>query len=57
MRWPRIGSLLHIVFAAYKAYMIVYDGRVWTRRKTIAPNYFAFRAVKPVDSPVVESQD
>ena len=36
---------------ADRAYMICYDGRVWPRRKTVTPNYFAFRAVKPVESP------
>ena len=39
------------------AYMIVDDGRVWKRDKTWSPNYFAFRAVKPVDSGVAETRD
>ncbi|MBN2474369.1 MAG: hypothetical protein JXB62_07160 [Pirellulales bacterium] len=41
---------------AEKAYMIVYDGRVRERKKTIAPTYFAFRAVKSVDSSIAGTQ-
>jgi len=29
-----------------RAYMIVYDGKVWPRSKRFAPAYFAFRAVR-----------
>ncbi len=38
------------------AYMIVYDGRVWKRDKTWAPNYFAFRAAKSVDSGAADTK-
>lgn len=31
---------------AERAYIIVYDGQVWPRRKQIRPGYLAFRAVK-----------
>ena len=31
-----------------KAYIIVYDGKVWPRRKRFAPAYLAYRCVKPV---------
>jgi len=31
-----------------RAYMIVYDGRVWPRQKRFAPAYFSFRAVRDV---------
>jgi hypothetical protein len=30
-----------------QAYMIVYDGKVWPRRKRFAPDYLAYRCVKP----------
>jgi len=30
-----------------KAYIIVYDGKVWPRRKRFAPAYLAYRCVKP----------
>ncbi len=30
------------------AYMIVYDGKIWKRRKSFGPNYLGFRAVKGV---------
>lgn len=33
-----------------RAYMIVYDGKVWPRKKSIAPGYLAFRAVKRADA-------
>jgi hypothetical protein len=32
------------------AYMVVYDGKVWPRRKRIAPDYLAYRCVKPADA-------
>jgi hypothetical protein len=32
----------------HAAYIVVYDGKVWPRRKTIAPGYLGFRAVKDV---------
>ena len=32
-----------------QAYMIVYDGKVWPRRKRFAPDYLAYRCVKPVE--------
>ena len=32
-----------------KAYIIVYDGKVWPRRKRFAPSYLAYRCVKPVE--------
>src|SRR6185295_19471118 len=32
-----------------KAYIIVYDGKVWPRRKRFAPAYLAYRCVKPVE--------
>ena len=31
-----------------KAYIVVYDGKVWPRRKRFAPAYLAYRCVKPV---------
>jgi hypothetical protein len=31
-----------------QAYIIVYDGKVWPRRKRFAPDYLAYRCVKPV---------
>ena len=31
-----------------QAYMIVYDGKVWPRRKRFAPDYLGFRCVKPL---------
>ena len=33
-----------------QAYMIVYDGKVWPRRKRFAPDYLAYRCVKPVEA-------
>jgi hypothetical protein len=33
-----------------QSYMIVYDGKVWPRRKRFAPDYFAYRCVKPVEA-------
>lgn len=30
-----------------QAYIIVYDGKVWPRRKHFAPDYLAYRCVKP----------
>ena len=33
-----------------KAYIIVYDGKVWPRRKRFAPAYLAYRCVKPVEA-------
>ena len=30
-----------------QAYMIVYDGKVWPRRKRFAPDYLGYRCVKP----------
>jgi hypothetical protein len=33
-----------------QAYMIVYDGKVWPRNKSIAPGYLGFRAVKSADT-------
>ena len=33
-----------------QAYMIVYDGKVWPRRKRFAPDYLAYRCVKPVET-------
>jgi len=33
-----------------RAYMIVYDGKVWSRQKRIAPPYFSFRAVRNVNT-------
>jgi len=30
-----------------QAYMIVYDGKVWPRRKRFAPDYLAYRCIKP----------
>ena len=32
-----------------QAYMIVYDGKVWPRRKRFAPDYLGYRCVKPVE--------
>lgn len=34
-----------------RAYIIVYDGKVWPRRKRFAPAYLAYRCVKPVEGP------
>jgi hypothetical protein len=31
------------------AYIIVYDGKVWSRRKRFAPAYLAYRCVRPMD--------
>src|SRR5208282_5559612 len=31
-----------------RAYMIVYDGKVWSRQKRFGPSYFSFRAVRDV---------
>ena len=31
-----------------RAYMVVYDGKVWPRRKRFAPPCFGFRAVRDV---------
>ena len=31
-----------------RAYMIVYDGKVWPQQKRFAPAYFSFRAVRDV---------
>jgi hypothetical protein len=31
-----------------QAYMIVYDGKVWPRRKRFAPDYLAYRCVRPI---------
>ena len=36
---------------AEKAYIIVYDGKVWPRRKRFAPAYLGYRCVKPVAAP------
>ena len=36
-----------------QAYMIVYDGKVWPRRKRFAPDYLAYRCVKPADREVL----
>jgi len=36
-----------------RAYIIVYDGKVWPRRKRFAPAYLAYRCVKPVEGPPV----
>ena len=33
-----------------KAYIIVYDGKIWPRRKRFAPAYLAYRCVKPVEA-------
>lgn len=33
-----------------KAYIIVYDGKAWPRRKRFAPAYLAYRCVKPVEA-------
>src|SRR5687767_2112759 len=33
-----------------KAYIIVYDGKVWPRRKRFAPAYLAYRCVKRVEA-------
>jgi hypothetical protein len=33
-----------------KAYIIVYDGKVWSRRKRFAPGYLAYRCVKPAEA-------
>ena len=33
-----------------EAFMIVYDGKVWPRRKRFAPDYVACRCVKPVEA-------
>jgi hypothetical protein len=33
-----------------QAYIIVYDGKVWPRKKSISPGYLAFRAVKSADA-------
>jgi hypothetical protein len=33
---------------AEQAYIIVYDGKLWPRRKEIHPGYLGFRAVKAV---------
>jgi hypothetical protein len=33
-----------------KAYIIVYDGKVWPRRKRFAPAYLAYRCVRPVEA-------
>jgi hypothetical protein len=33
-----------------QAFMIVYDGKVWPRRKRFAPDYLAYRCVKPVET-------
>jgi len=33
-----------------RAYMIVYDGKVWPRQKRFAPAYFSFRAVRDVNA-------
>lgn len=33
-----------------RAYIIVYDGKVWPRRKRFAPAYLAYRCVKPVEA-------
>ncbi len=33
-----------------KAHIIVYDGKVWPRRKRFAPAYLAYRCVKPVEA-------
>lgn len=33
-----------------EAYMIVYDGKVWPRPKRFAPDYLAYRCVKPVEA-------
>lgn len=32
-----------------EAYMIVYNGKVWPRRKRFAPDYLGYRCVKPVE--------
>jgi hypothetical protein len=32
-----------------RAYIIVYDGKVWPRRKRFAPAYLAYRCVKPME--------
>jgi hypothetical protein len=32
-----------------RAYIIVYDGKVWPRRKPFAPAYLAYRCVKPAE--------
>ena len=34
---------------AEQAYMIVYDGKVWPRRKRFAPDYLGYRCVKSVE--------
>ena len=34
-----------------QAYMIVYDGKVWPRRKGFAPDYLGYRCVKPPEPP------
>jgi hypothetical protein len=39
-----------------RAYIIVYDGKVWPRRKRFAPAYLAYRCVKPVEGPPVAHQ-
>jgi hypothetical protein len=33
-----------------EAYIIVYDGKVWPRRKRFAPDYLAYRCVKSVEA-------
>ena len=32
-----------------KAYIIVYDGKIWERKKDFGPNYLGFRAVKEIE--------
>jgi len=32
------------------AYIIVYDGKIWERKKNFGPNYLGYRAVKETDS-------
>jgi hypothetical protein len=39
-----------------RAYIIVYDGKVWPRRKRFAPAYLAYRCVKPIEGPPVAHQ-
>lgn len=33
-----------------RAYIIVYDGKVWPRRKRFAPGYLGYRCVKPIEA-------
>lgn len=33
-----------------QAYIIVYDGKVWPRRKRFAPDYLGYRCIRPVEA-------